>query len=64
MPSYHIVDKVTYTLIHTGGTVSFSPQNYSIPEGTDAELTIVLDKAFAINLTFNVTTKDDTATCE
>ena len=55
---------MTYTLIHTGGIVSFSPQNYIIPEGTDAELTIVLDKAFAINLTFNVTTKDDTATCE
>ena len=55
---------MSYTLIHTGGTVSFSPQNYSIPEGTDAEINIVLDKAFSTDLTFDVTTMDGTATCE
>ena len=64
MPGYHIVDKVSYTLIYTGGTVSFSPQNYSIPEGIDAELNIVLDKAFATDLRFEVATMDGTATCE
>ena len=55
---------MSYTLIHTGGTVSFRPQNYSIPEGIDVDLTILLDTAFSTDLTFNVTTMDGTATCE
>ena len=42
-------------------TVSFSPQNYTVPEGTPAELMIVLDKPSVNNITITVTTMDITA---
>ena len=45
-------------------TVSFSSQNYTVSEGTPAELTIVLDKPSVKNITITVTTMDITAHCE
>ena len=42
-------------------TISFSPQNYTIPEGTPAVIMIVLDKPSPKNITITVTTMDITA---
>ena len=41
--------------------VSFSPQNYSVLEGTPADIMIVLDQLSPKNITINVTTMDITA---
>ena len=45
-------------------TVTFSPQNYTVPEGSPAEVMIVLDKPSVRNITVSVTTMDITAQCE
>ena len=45
-------------------TVTFSPQNYTVPEGTPAEVMIVLDKPSVRDITVSVTTMDITAQCE
>ena len=45
-------------------TVSFSPQNYTVPEGTPADIMIALDKPSVNNITIVVTTMDITAECE
>ena len=50
-----------YPLPHVDVTVSFSPQNYTVPEGTPAELMVVLDKPSVKNITITVTTMDITA---
>ena len=41
--------------------ISFSPQNYTVPEGTPANLMIVLDQASPKDITVTVTTMDITA---
>ena len=50
--------------LHVDVTVTFSPQNYTVPEGTSAEVMIVLDKPSVRNITVSVTTMDITAQCE
>ena len=50
-----------YPLSHVDVTVSFSPQNYTVPEGIAADLMIVLDKPSVNNITITVTTMDITA---
>ena len=52
------------TLLHVDVTVTFSPQNYTVPEGTPAEVMIVLDKPSVRDITVSVTTMDITAQCE
>ena len=52
------------SFIHTVAYASFSPQNYSVPEGTAAELKVVVTTPFCRDVTFTVTTTDGTATCE
>ena len=52
------------TFFHPVAIASFSPQNYTLPEGFPAELTIRLDKVSAKDITFTVTTMDITAECE
>ena len=42
-------------------TISFSPQNYTVPEGTPAGIMIVLDKPSPKDITITVTTMDITA---
>ena len=42
-------------------TISFSPQNYTILEGTPVNLMIVLDKPSSKNITITVSTMDITA---
>ena len=49
---------------HVDVTVSFSSQNYTVPEGTQADLMIVLDKPSVNNITVTVTTMNITAQCE
>ena len=46
---------------HPAASASFGPQNYTIPEGTPAELTIRLDKVCTFDVVFTVTTMDMTA---
>ena len=41
--------------------ISFSPQNYTVPEGTPADIMIVLDKPSPKDITITVTTMDITA---
>ena len=41
--------------------VSFSPQNYTVPEGIPANLMIVLDQASRKDITVTVTTMNITA---
>ena len=41
--------------------ISFSPQNYTVPEGTPANLVIVLDTPSSQDITVTVTTMDITA---
>ena len=41
--------------------ISFSPQNYTVPEGTPADIMIVLDKPSPKDITITVTTIDFTA---
>ena len=45
-------------------TVSFSPQNYSVAEGTPAELMVVLDNPSLKDITVTVTTMDLSAECK
>ena len=45
-------------------TISFNPQNYTIPEGSVVVPMIVLDRASPRNITVTVTTMDITAQCE
>ena len=40
--------------------ISFSPQNYTVPEGTPADIMIVLDKPSPKDITITVTTMDIT----
>ena len=42
-------------------TISFSPQNYTVPEGTPADIMIVLDKPSPKDITITVTAMDSTA---
>ena len=55
---------VNSSLLHADMTVTFSPQNYTVPEGTPAEVMIVLDKPSVRDITVTVTTMDITAQCE
>ena len=41
--------------------ISFSPQNYTVPEGTPANLMIVLNQPSPRDITITVTTMDITA---
>ena len=41
--------------------ISFSPQNYTVPEGTPADIMIVLDKPSPKDINITVTTMDITA---
>ena len=41
--------------------ISFSPQNYTVPEGTPADIMIVLDKPSPKDITITFTTMDITA---
>ena len=50
--------------LHVDVTVTFSPQNYTVPEGDPAEVMIVLDKPSVRNINISVTTMDITAQCE
>ena len=50
--------------LHVDVTVTFSPQNYTVPEGSPAEVMIVLDKPSVRNITVSVTTMDIIAQCE
>ena len=63
---YCIAVNVLYTPIISAffllvAYASFSPQNYTLPEGTPAELTIRLDKVCTMDVMFTVTTMDITA---
>ena len=50
--------------MHVDVTVTFSPQNYTVGEGSLAEVMIVLDKPTVRNITVSVITMDITAQCE
>ena len=45
-------------------TVTFSPQNYTVGEGSTAGVMIALDKPSGRDITVSVTTMDITAQCE
>ena len=55
---------VDSSLLLVDVTVTFSPQNYTVPEGTPADVMIVLDKPSVRDITVTVTTMDITAQCE
>ena len=50
--------------IHSVVIIGFSPQNYTVPEGTPVELVIVLDRPSVKDISLTVTTMDITADCE
>ena len=65
MPVQHHIQFVFVHLFSSVVMVSFSPQNYSVLEGSaDSELMIVLDKQSTKEITCNVTTMDITAECK
>ena len=45
-------------------TVRFDPQNYTVPEGSPANITVVVDMPPATECRVTVTTMDLTAECE
>ena len=51
-------------LFHAVVTISFNPQNYTVPEGSSVVLMIVLDRVSPQDITVSVTTMDITAECE
>ena len=51
-------------LSYSVATVSFSPQNYTVSEGTSVELIIVLDRPACQDISVTVTTMDGTAVGE
>ena len=55
--SYLNISKCSISVV----VISFSPQNYTVPEGTPANLMIVLDQASPKDITVTVTTMDITA---
>ena len=50
--------------IHPAVTIGFSPQNYTVPEGTPVELVIVLNRQSVKDISLIVSTMDITADCE
>ena len=50
--------------IHAAVTIGFSPQNYTVPEGTPVELVIVLNRPSVKDISLTVTTINITADCE
>ena len=55
---YHSGNTCMFICIHSVARVSFSPQNYTVPEGSSVELFIVLDQQACQDITVNVTTMD------
>ena len=60
------VETCFYSLLHAVVTISFSPPIlvYTVPEGSPAQVMIVLDKPCVKDITVAVTTMDITAQCE
>ena len=59
------VETCFYSLLHAVVTINFGPTLvYIVPEGTPAEVMIVLDKPCVKDITVAVTTMDITAHCE
>ena len=59
------VETCFYSLLHAVVTINFGPTLvYIVPEGTPAEVMIVLDKPCVKDITVAVTTMDITAQCE